>query len=164
MLYLIRHADAADAARDHERPLSTFGHHQVRQLTEFFRANAALKDVRVFWHSSLVRARETAELLATGLGGRISLRETAGLRPEDPPQAMVAQFSCLEENVAVVGHEPQLSALATLLVSPKSTIPVFLFQKGTVLALEKQSSTWCVSWKISPELLGELKTPRRSGP
>lgn len=154
-LFLIRHADAADAACDFERPLSATGLRQVNQLTRFLRRNGMLRDVTAFWHSPLVRARETAHLLAAGLGGRIPLREVPGLQPDDSPRGILTKLARVEESVAVVGHEPQLSALATLLVSPDSTAPVFIFQKGTVLALERFPVQWSVSWKISPELLGE---------
>jgi phosphohistidine phosphatase SixA len=40
----------------------------TRSVAAFLRPSGALAEVRAVWHSPLVRARETAELLATGPG------------------------------------------------------------------------------------------------
>jgi phosphohistidine phosphatase len=63
--------------------------------------------------SPLVRARETAEILAEVLRGRRRVRVDDRLRPEAP--AAVADALLAESGagpVVLVGHEPHLSTLA----------------------------------------------------
>jgi phosphohistidine phosphatase len=153
MLYLIRHAEALDAANDDIRPLSPRGREQVRQLADFLRGKGLFAPTAL-WHSPLVRARETATLLAQHLKFSVPLVETRGLRPEDSPVEIASILREQVEPIAVVGHEPHLSALASLLVSGRMAPPRFLFRKGCVLALDGAENHWSASWQISPDLLG----------
>jgi len=135
LLYLIRHAEAADTAPDNARALTARGRHEVATLAHFLRRTKAFcpDEIR---HSPLVRARETAQLLARDLDLKAPLRETAGLTPEDDPHTIVAALAGVTHAVALVGHEPHLGALASLLVTGTSDPVVFAMKKGAVLALE----------------------------
>jgi len=152
-LYLIRHADAVDPTENLERPLSTTGRHQVALLAGFLHGNNAFRGVTSFWHSPLARARETAELLKAGLKLDLPLVETSGLLPEDAPKSIASRIAKLQEAIALVGHEPHLSALASLLVEANPEAPFFVFKKATILALEKNRGGWSARWQILPELL-----------
>lgn len=152
-LYLIRHAHALDLADDDARPLSERGHGQVRLVAAFLRQSRGFAP-REFWHSPLVRARETAVGLAAKIAAAGRLIETDGLRPEDDPAALVRRLRAGPESLALVGHEPFMSALASLLVAGDATRPVFLFEKCAVLALEGAADYWAVRWHIAPALLG----------
>ncbi|HEX3730346.1 MAG TPA: histidine phosphatase family protein [Opitutaceae bacterium] len=156
-LYLIRHAHAADAANDFTRSLSAKGRKQVEKLARFLERCEAPAPAEI-WHSPLVRARETANLLADGLkwgGPRIVF---PGLEPEADPGAVALRIEATPAPVAIVGHEPHLSALGSLLVAGKSWPPLFLMQKCSVLALERSGEEpegrWCVHWHICPLLTG----------
>lgn len=151
-LYLIRHAHAIDGEDDARRPLSPRGRRQVRALTDFLASSGALHPSEI-WHSPLDRSRETAQLLVEGLGLAAKLIETPGLEPCDDPAGIVTRLQAAHEPVAIVGHEPHLSALATLLVGGKSRAPIFAVKKSTVIALEGSGAFWQVCWQISPELL-----------
>jgi phosphohistidine phosphatase len=153
MLYLIRHADAIDLHPDHARPLSDRGREQVKGLAKFLKRSEAFSPEEI-WHSSLVRARETAELLAKGLEFSGECREVAGLRPEDDPREIARKLAKLEKSVALVGHEPHMSALASLLVVGATHPAAFVMKKGATLALEREDDRWVVRWHISPGLLG----------
>lgn len=152
MIYLIRHAEALDAANDDIRPLSPYGQEQVRALAGFLRGKSEFAPTAL-WHSPLVRARETATLLAAHLKLAAPLVETRGLRPEDSPVEIARVLRRQVEPVAVVGHEPHLSALASLLIAGRMSPPVFVFRKGCVLALDGAENCWAASWQISPELV-----------
>lgn len=160
--YLVRHAHAVDEEEDRLRPLSMRGREDVRRLAAFFKANRAFLPAQV-WHSSLVRARETAEILVAGVGLEAPLLETPGLLPEDEPEEIACRLAARSgaQNVALVGHEPHLSALATLLVRGK-TVPVgFEMKKGAVLSLERTDGVhkktgeprWRVCWHVTPALV-----------
>lgn len=151
-IYVIRHAHAIDGDDDDVRPLSKKGRDQNRRVGAFFRRNALL-DTREFWHSPLVRARDTAQALAAGLKRRSKLVEVSGLRPEDDPATMAKRLSKVRRPVAVVGHEPHLSALASLLVTGRARPTPFILRKGAVLCLEREEKRWFARWLVEPDLL-----------
>lgn len=152
-LTLIRHAHAVDLTPDEARPLSDRGREQVRALAKFLRKPDALV-VDEIWHSPLRRAHETAELLAEELKFSGVLRETAGLRPEDDPRAIAKLLMACHRAVAVVGHEPHLSALASLLVTGRAYPAAFAMKKGAALALERADHRCIVRWHVAPAFLG----------
>lgn len=152
-IYLIRHAHALDGNDDAVRPLSAKGRRQIRALASHLRC-AGLLQTKEFWHSPLVRARDTARLLAEGLRVRAKFVETDGLEPEADPAPAAQRLAGLRRSVAVIGHEPHLSELATRLLGGRSGQPIIVMKKGAVLALERTGSLWAVSWLLSP---AELK-------
>jgi len=169
-LYLMRHSHALADKDDAHRALSAEGRDTTRQVGEFLRAGGTLAGLHAVWHSPLLRARETAELLVKALGVDALRVETPGLLPEDDPAAMADRLERLDQTVMLVGHEPQLSALATLLVRGKVKPVGFDFKKSAVLALEKAGgrhkksgrSRWQVAWFLAAELLGPGAPPAKS--
>lgn len=151
-LFLIRHAHAVDAEENPERPLSDRGRKQVRALAKFLRPNGAPQPSEI-WHSPLVRSRETAQLLAERLELDAPLVLVAGLEPEDEPAVIARKIEAFRHPLAIVGHEPHLSALASLLVAGPEGRATFVLKKCSVLALEGAGARWQVRWLISPELL-----------
>jgi len=160
-LFLVRHGHALSDKEDSRRPLSARGGEVTRSVAAFLRPSGVLAEVQAVWHSPLVRARETAELLVKELGLAALLIETAGLLPEDDPVAVADRLDRADQAVMIVGHEPQLGALATLLVRGKLKPVGFEFKKSAILALEKSGgrhkksgrARWRVRWHFSPELL-----------
>jgi Phosphohistidine phosphatase SixA len=154
VIYLVRHAHAVASEENPVRPLSPRGRAECQRLVAFFTGNRAFTPAEI-WHSPLVRARETAELLSAAAPKPV-LRETLGLLPEDPPEKIAARFATLAptQMLAVVGHEPQLSAMATLLVTGRSGIAAFAFEKGATLCLTSSDNfAWAVHWKVAPSIL-----------
>jgi phosphohistidine phosphatase len=155
-LYLIRHAQALEAADDASRRLSPEGRRQTDRLAEFLRASRPPEPGEV-WHSSLARAAETARLLQDRLGWRAPLREVAGLEPEADPRPIIARVNASGHPLAIVGHEPFLGAMGALLVRGAPWPPVFLMRKSGLLALERAAGPggpWSAGWQLSPELFG----------
>ena len=69
------------------------------------------------------------------------------------PRAILPALINHAAPLAVVGHEPHLSALASQLVTGATYPVAFAMKKGTVLALERGSSTrWVVRWHVEPDL------------
>jgi phosphohistidine phosphatase len=156
MLYLIRHADAIDAEPDSARPLSAQGREEARRLAAFLRPGGALIPEEI-WHSPLVRARETAAILASALGWTARAQVAAGLEPEDVPGQITRRIESAARPVVIVGHNPHLTHLATLLVTGAPAPAVFFFPKCAVLALapgpDRRPGGWRVSWMVTPDLL-----------
>lgn len=152
-LYLIRHAHALEAAFDEIRPLSPRGRRQVRTLARWLRAAGAFAPAEI-WHSQLVRAADTAALLARHVRSRAKLRKVKGLAPWDDPALIAARIRRHRPSLALVGHEPHLSALASLLVAGRTHPPIFACRKCSILALERTRSRWVVRWQVAADLLG----------
>jgi phosphohistidine phosphatase len=153
IVYLIRHAEAVDLLPDHARPLSARGRHQVSLLAHFLKRANTFEPAEV-WHSPLVRARETAQLLLHELALSVPIKEVAGITPDDDPQLIAAKLARATPPIALVGHEPHLSALASLLVAGKTRPVVFAMKKGATLALELGGPRWVVRWHVEPGMLG----------
>lgn len=151
-VFLIRHAHAEDGERDAIRPLSRKGLRQIRAISRFLNEHDAL-DANEIWHSPLERARDTATLLAQKLRLKAKLLEKPGLKPQDDPQAIVRRLRQVTQPVAVVGHDPHLSAVASLLVAGYAVPSHFVLKKCAVLRLDRSGSEWSVRWQISPEII-----------
>ncbi len=151
-LYIVRHAHAVSEEEDPARPLSAEGREAAQEMARWLRRCTA-PDVEEIWHSALVRARETAELFAEGLRLKSRLREVPGLLPEVPPATMATALGRHHNSVMIVGHEPQLSALAGLLLG--LTDGVVEFRKGAVLCLDRpmRGGPWTLAWLVSPPLI-----------
>ena len=157
MLYLIRHADALDGEVDAERPLSPKGRRQVAQLARFLNSSKVM-DVLEVWHSPLVRARQTAKELAQEMGWGARLRRMKGLLSDDPPGMLASVLRDAELPIALVGHNPHLESLATLLATGEPQPCAFVFRKCAILALAPVRGPgigqWAAAWQLAPELLG----------
>ena len=151
-LYLIRHAHALDGDNDAVRPLSPKGRKQIRALGRTLRESGTFEAAEI-WHSPLRRAGETAAFLATRLKTKARLVEMGGLRPNDAGDSILKKLNDLRRPVAVVGHEPHLSALASLLVAGQAVPPRFVLKKCAALRLDKVDGVWAVRWHVSPELI-----------
>jgi phosphohistidine phosphatase len=157
-VYLIRHAIAEnrDAVRwpdDSLRPLTERG------AERFVRAARGLRGlvptVELVLSSPYVRAWQTAEIL----------EQEAGWPAPEPCDALGAARSpadalgLLRErgSVALVGHEPYLSSVASLLLAGDGGAVGIELKKGGVIALafgaEPAAGTALLRWSASPKLL-----------
>ena len=151
-LFLIRHAHAVDAHEDPVRPLSRRGLGQVRALARFLRGTGEFDPTEI-GHSSLARSQETAARLARRLKLGVPLAVSDDLRPEaDPRKAARRVVAAASDVLAVVGHEPHLSALASLLLAGRPAPPMVAMKKAAVLALERTGRDWQVRWHWHPGL------------
>lgn len=152
-LYIARHAHAEPALTDETRPLSSKGKKQVRRLCDGFSRSGLLQPESI-WHSGLTRAEETARGLAEGLELEAPLIQKKGLCPFDDPVSILALIDALHCSTLIVGHDPNLSYLAKLLIDPKLSCEPLVFLKGSVLCLSRlvigsQRTPWTIEWHIS---------------
>lgn len=128
-LTLIRHAIAEDGEDDAARPLSKKGRRRFEATVEAL-GGLGLTFERVL-HSPKRRAVETARLLLPLCEGQL---QPTPLLAKEPG---VELWELLEgERLAVVGHEPHLSALLSWLVTGQPTGAHFELRKGGVAQLE----------------------------
>lgn len=126
-VFLIRHADAIDETLELRDP--------VRHLTATGRTQAASLGDRLRWHdcvpthiwtSPLVRAVQTAELVATGLASQVAVEVVASLAPGQSARTVVAAVTGLPADACVllVGHEPGISGIGALLLGRSDLEPL----------------------------------------
>lgn len=151
-LYLLRHAEAVDHVDDDARDLSEYGRKSLEPVAGWVRSQRLLPpDVEV-WHSPLRRAVQTAQIFVKEAGFTRALQQRSGLRPEDDPEALLPLLSARGEALLLVGHEPFLSTLATLLLTDTVYPPKVMMEKASLLCLERlgsgENSAWCVRWHL----------------
>src|SRR5260370_38422368 len=119
-LYLIRHGVAEDRGEgwpdDTERPLTEEGMSRLRKEARGLVRSGVSFDIVLT--SPLVRARQTAEIIAAAFDPRPHIVNTDSLVPGATYQAVVAE---LEQHgrrtrIALVGHGPEIGELAARLI------------------------------------------------
>lgn len=161
-LYLVRHAIAAergdDWPDDDKRPLTTRGIARFEESVEGMRRLGV--EVDEIFTSPLIRAKQTAELMAAGLPGKPTVRTLDGLAPGHTPGSVMAQLAraAKRRRIALVGHEPGLGELAAHLIGAGRALP---FKKGGACRIDVESLTsrraGALSWFVQPKLLRGLK-------
>jgi len=146
--YLVRHGDALSAHVDPQRPLSARGRAEVAELAQL----ALSRDVQVaeLRHSGILRAQETAEILAGYLKPPGGVHPSAGLMPEDDPAIAKAELEAVDQPILLVGHIPYMSRLAALLVKGDAAQSIGEFSPATMLCCTKISAGWQIDWRIAP--------------
>jgi phosphohistidine phosphatase len=116
--------------------------------------------------SPLTRARETAEIIARGLGLAEKLNIVEHLTPSGNIQKLVEQINMLRpvpENLLLVGHEPYLSSFISLLCVGGLGLPLTM-KKGALCRLEVEmlSCGKCATleWLLQPRVIG-FNAPKR---
>lgn len=168
-LYVLRHGDAGQHgdprfASDAERPLSEKGMRRTKTLAHALAGMGISFDLILA--SPLVRARQTAEIVERGLKLHGKLALTTHLAPSGDMEKLIAHLNGIRpglNTVLLVGHEPYLSRLISLLLTGAPGLPLTV-KKGGLCRMEIESlrSTKCATleWFIAPKLL-EPKRPRR---
>ncbi len=137
-LYLCRHGIAEEIRgrmKDADRKLTREGRRKFRETAEGFRELVGKKEIVKILTSPLVRARETAEILADVLG----ISEVEVLEGLAPPGdlAMVVKEArragSVERGVVAVGHEPVMGEwVGELCFGRKGQVK---FKKGGIAAV-----------------------------
>jgi phosphohistidine phosphatase len=160
-LYIVRHAIAAERGDewpdDTKRPLTEAG------ITRFQEAVDGLVwlgvEIDEIFTSPLVRARQTATLLASGLSNKATVKTLDTLAPGHAPRSVMNELSKVAKRrrIALVGHEPGLGELAAHLVGAARPLP---FKKGGVCLIAIQGLTSRrpgeLIWLIPPKVLRRL--------
>lgn len=124
MLYLVRHALAEDASasgEDDARRLTDKGREQAGRVGAGMAALGLSPNLILA--SPLPRAAETARILAEAFTAHPPVRALAELSAGIPPVQAIAAIAphCRHDEVMVVGHEPQLSAMTALMLCGDSS-------------------------------------------
>jgi phosphohistidine phosphatase len=150
-LYLVQHGKSLSKTQDPEKGLSEEGEAEVRRIAEVA-AGYGCK-VGKICHSGKKRARQTADIFAAGLHPRAGVVGIGGIDPLDD----VAAFSktlAAEDNTMLVGHLPFMERLTTYLILGATEPPVFKFQNGGIVCLDRMPDTrnWIIKWALMPHI------------
>jgi phosphohistidine phosphatase len=162
-LYLVRHAYAghADSTRwpdDAKRPLTEDG---IRKFEQAARGLGRLVDaVDLVLSSGHARAWQTAELLHEEAGWPAP-EECEALEAERPASSALPVLQDHDgSSLALVGHEPYLSGLASILCAGREDTLQLELKKGAVARLEVRHGAGPGSaylrWAVPPKILREL--------
>jgi phosphohistidine phosphatase len=102
MLWLLRHAEAADGHPDDERPLTERGVLQAQAAGQALKRLGVTIDICL--SSPKLRALQTAQLACEGLGIEATVEQALSGEPFDV-HALTAGL----DNVLLVGHDPSFS-------------------------------------------------------
>ena len=116
-IYLLRHAQAESSYPDSQRILSAQGRADAERLGLFLHSKETAQP-SVVWCSPYRRAQETAAIILNAWGGTVEQRrDEACLEPDINPVSVAEGLLELERDVLVIGHNPNISILASLLLS-----------------------------------------------
>lgn len=111
--------------------------------------------------SPYIRAHETAKLASKSLG-RKKLELLNALQPGTPVPELIQEiknkFDC--DSLILVGHEPLLSTLASVLLTGSDRLGIYLKKCGLCkLKIQKIRAGSCaeLEWVLTPEQLSSLK-------
>jgi len=164
-LYILRHGLAGEFGDPHypddsQRPLTAEGKRKMHQAALGMKAMGLSFDLA--FASPYIRARQTAEIVCKQLDCLDVLQITPNLEPgRNPLKAIteVNQSKSTFNSVLIVGHEPFLSGLASLLISG-SNIPVLELKKGALCKLEagelKYGRCATLLWLLTSKQLGMI--------
>ena len=159
-IFILRHGIAVEPGtpgyeNDSDRPLIPKGERRLRS------AAAAMEKFNLSFDlilsSPFVRARETAEIVAGELKLKRRIEFFDGLVPGGNPKALIHTLNELKpapENVLLVGHEPYLSRLISLLVSVGADATAIEIKKGSLCKLEvgelRHGQCARLAWLLTP--------------
>jgi phosphohistidine phosphatase len=161
-LYFVRHGLAEERGDawpdDTKRPLTEEGMSRLRKAVRGLARIGVAIDVVLT--SPLVRARQTADIVAGGLDPRPSIVNVDSLAPAGSYAAVLADLEKHSRKcrLALVGHEPMLGELAARLVGSRHPIE---FKKGGVCRIDVENLPPAgpadLRWMLTPKILRALK-------
>jgi len=138
-LYVLRHAEAEPGAggmSDEARQLTERGKERMAEAARGMRRLGLEFDAILT--SPLARAVQTAEIVAAEYENDPPPQTLLELATGAAPAQVVAALApfARQEQVMIVGHEPQLSAVVSILLTGSPERVNLLFKKGGCVALE----------------------------
>jgi phosphohistidine phosphatase len=159
-LYILRHGIAIDPGTppyntDSERPLIPKGERKLEKLTRAVKALDLSFDLIL--SSPYVRARQTAEIVAAAFNSKKRFEISEALTPDGSQQTLIDSLNRrkpVPEDVLLVGHEPYLSELISLLLSGEPDLSITMKKGGLCkLATDPLKFGRCATleWLITPK-------------
>lgn len=163
-LYILRHAIAVDreearAMDDSQRPLTAEGKRKLKSVVRGIKRMGLSFDVIL--SSPYLRALQTAEIAARGLGQQRRLELDDALKPEGSFRELIEHLQKRKAaTVMLVGHEPFLSGLISFLVSGRPNLAITMKKAGLCfLTIESLKYGRCATleWLLTPKQMALMR-------
>lgn len=152
-LYLVQHGEAAVRQGESEKSLTEKGISKLLKMTAFMDIHAGFS-VGAIYHSGILRARQTAEILAEHINPPVKLQETDGLAPMAQPEIWAERLHDMSEDIMLVGHMPHMSRLPSFLLTGNDETGVVQVHNGGITCLNRDPGNhWSVEWMVTPDIL-----------
>ena len=150
-LYLVQHGKSLPKEIDPDKGLSETGIAEVQRIAQVA-AGYGCKVAQIS-HSGKKRARQTAEIFNSYLRPKKGVAEISGINPLDDITAFSGNLS-VEDNLMLVGHLPFMERLTSHLIIGSVEPPVFKFQNGGIVCLDRLPETgqWIIKWTLMPNI------------
>lgn len=148
-LFLVQHGKSLPKEVDPDQGLSEEGISELERIADVAKGyHVRVSQIR---HSGKTRARQTAEIFASVLNPPEGIQEFGGLNPLDDVTE-IAQTIDNTDDIMWVGHLPFMARMTSYLITGSIETPVFKFQNGGILCLDKDSDTpsWVIKWSLMP--------------
>ncbi|MHB8382461.1 MAG: phosphohistidine phosphatase SixA [Candidatus Binataceae bacterium] len=162
-MYILRHGIAEDAppgGDDGARKLTARGRAKLRDSTSGMRALGLKFDAILT--SPLARATETAEVVAAAYANDPPPQVVPALTTGVAPQEALAALRpfAKHRHVMIVGHEPQLTAIAAMLLSSAPKGVDISLKKGGLIALKVPAASERggaqLRWMLTPRQMKKI--------
>jgi len=159
-IYVLRHGLAGERGdpnypNDAERPLTEEGRRKLWKIAKAMKALDLSFDLLL--SSPYVRTRQTADIIAEAFELQKKLKFSKTLEPEGNQKELIQFLNRLKPariNILLVGHEPYLSTLISLLVSGDSNLSIVIKKGGLCkLGVESLKHGRCATlqWLLTPK-------------
>ena len=149
LIYLVRHGKAEAGGDDATRRLTDGGRKAVRRVARKL-AKVGVQVDRIE-HSGLIRAQESAEIVAQEVGGEV--RAVEGLGSSDDVVPVARRLGSEGgDSLMLVGHLPFMECLASYLLTGDEDSVHLHFRTGAVACLAADEGTWTLEWMLPPDL------------
>ena len=167
-LFVLRHAIAFERGtpgyeNDADRALTGLGKKRLKRAIDGMKMFGVTFDLVI--SSPYARALETAQITATEYGIASSFAISEHLAPGGELQDLIDQLDQFSEsyrNIVVVGHEPDLSSLVSLLTTgDPHSLSLWLKKSGLCkLAIDELIAGRCASleWLLTSKQLRQLRS------
>ena len=161
-LYIIRHGIAEERGDkwpdDSRRPLTEEGMSRLKKSARGLIEIGVEFDIVLT--SPLVRARQTADIVAAAFNTRPMIAVLESLSPGVSPQTVLSDLEAhaKRSRIALVGHEPGLGELAAKLMSARRPIE---FKKGAICRIDVDalppSGPGDLRWMLTTKILRSIR-------
>ena len=160
-IYILRHGLAGDRDSkkypdDSQRPLTSEGEDKLWKIAKGMK-NLGLK-FGLILSSPYLRTRQTAEIVAEAFDAKKKLELTETLEPDGLPSELIKLLNHRQslDSPLLVGHEPYLSSLISVLISGDRHSSVTMKKGGFCkLSVDSLKYDYCGSlrWVLTPKQL-----------
>lgn len=152
-LYCVRHAEAEAATSDAMRQLTIQGQMDIERVAKYLGQQDL--HIRHIMHSELLRAQQTAAILAKHLHIE-DISECPNLLSGDADVGtLVDMINSWQEDTMIVGHLPMMAKLiSALVIKDENFFPIVNYPPGCIVSLDHyEGDRWIINWLLRPSIV-----------